>query len=188
MKQKLLVVACLLAFITIGCSKGTETLYGKAILKVNVDYEKQPGPGSNQWAIWIEDEAGNLIKTLFVTSFTADGGYTFRANSLPIWVAKANPSEHNGETIDAYSGATPQTGIHSYVWDLTDEDGTPVANGTYRFVFEATLFGDSEVIYQADFLVEDKAASIKAEPKFTSENEKNKDMIRGVTAQFELVP
>lgn len=187
MGKKLVLVVCVLAFVAIGCSKGTDFMNGKAVLKINVDYEKQPGHGSNQWAVWVEDEAGYLVKTIFVTAFTADGGYTFRPNSLPLWVSKANPADHQGEEIDAYSGATPQSGVHTYTWDITDAEGNPVENGKYRFVVEATLFGDSEVIYKADFNVENKASSLVAQPEFTSEDEKNKGMIRGVTAEFVLV-
>ncbi|MCD8029788.1 MAG: DUF2271 domain-containing protein [Bacteroides sp.] len=50
---------------------------GKKIgkLEITVDYKRQDGRGSNQYAVWVEDAVGNLVKTLYVTQFTADGGY-----------------------------------------------------------------------------------------------------------------
>ena len=47
---------------------------GKAkSLEVSFNYQKQAGPGSNQYAVWIENEKGEVVKTLFVTSFTTKG-------------------------------------------------------------------------------------------------------------------
>ena len=37
-------------------------------LEVSFNYQKQAGPGSNQYAVWIENEKGEFVKTLFVTS------------------------------------------------------------------------------------------------------------------------
>ena len=39
-------------------------------LEVSFDYQRQSGPGSNQYAVWIENEKGEVVKTLFVTSFS----------------------------------------------------------------------------------------------------------------------
>ena len=76
---------------------------GKAkSLEVSFNYQKQAGPGSNQYAVWIENEKGEVVKTLFVTSFTTKGrvrgneqpmrGYVKRPNCVPTWVktVKAN--------------------------------------------------------------------------------------------------
>ena len=40
-------------------------------LEISFNYNKQQGPGSNQYAVWVEDEAGAVVKTLFVTAFTS---------------------------------------------------------------------------------------------------------------------
>ena len=42
-------------------------------LEVSFNYQRQQGPGSNQYAVWIENEKGEVVKTLFVTSFTTKG-------------------------------------------------------------------------------------------------------------------
>ena len=182
MKRTNLFLLAMLSLFTISCNNSSRQ--GKAELKIIVDYEKQSGHGSNQYAIWIEDAEGTLVKTLFVTSFTADGGYVPRPACTPIWVKKANPDNLSIEDVDAFSGATPQSGLQTYTWDLTDNNGTPVANGTYTFVVEGTLYGDSEVIFKALVTVGGKETSIDIEPSFTSENEKNKGMIKSVKAEY----
>ena len=149
-------------------------------MRISVDYEKQPGHGSNQYAIWVEDAEGTLVKTLFVTSFTADGGYVPRPACTPIWVNKANPANLSVEEVDAISGATPQSGLQTYTWDLTDNNDTPVSNGTYIVIVEGTLYGDSEVIFKTPVTIGGKEKSFNTEMSFTSEDEKNKGMIKSV--------
>ena len=51
-------------------------------LEVSFNYQRQQGPGSNQYAVWIENEKGEVVKTLFVTSFTTKG--RVRGNEQPM--------------------------------------------------------------------------------------------------------
>ena len=182
MKRINLLLWAILSLFAISCNNSTKQ--GKAELRISVDYERQAGHGSNQYAIWIEDAEGTLVKTLFVTSFTADGGYVPRPACTPIWVKKANPANLSVEEIDAISGATPQSGLQTYVWDLTDNSGTPVSNGIYTFVVEGTLYGDSEVIFKAPVTIGGKEVSIDTEASFTSEDDKNKGMVKSVKAEY----
>ena len=64
------------------------------------------GIASSQYAIWIEDETGRLVRTLYATSFTAEGGYEYRKDALPVWVSKAKPQALSSAQIDAITGAT----------------------------------------------------------------------------------
>lgn len=188
MKSKLIIIFSLFSLVAYSCTKGdSTTMYEKAVLKIEVDYEKQEGRGSNQWAVWIEDSMGEIVKTLYVTSFTADGGYKPRPACTSIWVSKAKPEEQSGEWIDGISGATPSTGLQTYVWDLTNEEGSPVNNGDYVFVVEANLYGDSEVIFKSPLSINNKAFEVVAMPEFTKEDDKNKGMIKSVRAVFELI-
>jgi hypothetical protein len=167
-----------------GCKKSPAGYALKAKLSITVDYEKQEGPGSNQWAIWVEDSDGELVKTLFVTRFTAEGGYVPRPACTPLWVSKALPAELPQEAIDAFSGATPLTGLQTYVWDLTDASGQPVGEGLYTLMIEATLYGDSEVVFMTPVTIGDKEWSISPEPIRTSEDETNAQMIRSVNVSY----
>ena len=53
---------------------------------ISFDYERISGSASNQLAVWIEDMSGNLIRTLYATAWTADGGYTMRPDSIALWI------------------------------------------------------------------------------------------------------
>ena len=71
-------------------------------LEVSFDYQSQAGPCSNQYAVWIEDEKGDVVKTLFVTSYTTKGrarggeqpkrGYIVRPACVPTWVKTVKAS------------------------------------------------------------------------------------------------
>ena len=108
------------------------------------------GIASSQYAIWIEDETGRLVRTLYATSFTAEGGYEYREDALPIWVSKAKPQTLSSTQIDAITGATPRNGVLSYQWDGTDNNGNRVSPGKYTFFIEGTLYWKSRVIYAGE--------------------------------------
>lgn len=74
-----------------------------------------------QFAIWIEDTAGNYLSTVFVTSKTATEGWKFnsgnrRKESLPHWCAQRDVIYEDGLLLptksdplpDGISGATPK--------------------------------------------------------------------------------
>jgi hypothetical protein len=175
----------LLPLLMSGCKKSAMSHALNAELNIQIDYEKQEGPGSNQWAIWVENSEGTLVKTLFVTRFTADGGYVPRPNCTPLWVNKALPDDLPQESIDAFSGATPLTGLQTYVWDLTDSTGQTVEEGLYTLMIEATLYGDSEAIYMIPVTIGDKEWTLLSpEPAYTSEDETNRQMIRSVNVAY----
>ena len=61
---------------------------------------KGSGP---QFVLWVEDEDGNYIATLFVTQRSTNKNFN-RPEALPVWRHKKDGSQ----TIDAVSGATLQ--------------------------------------------------------------------------------
>ncbi|RGY92770.1 DUF2271 domain-containing protein [Ruminococcus sp. AM58-7XD] len=150
-----------------------------------MDFVHSNTQASNQYAVWIENMDGDVVKTLFVTNFTSNGGYTMREDSIPTWVAHAKPSEMTKTQIDAITGATPSTGTYSYIWDRTDDNGNEVANGTYTFHIEGTLYWSSIVHYQGNV---DMGASenslLDVEAVYTEETNQNKNMLSNVTAEY----
>jgi len=134
-----LALACLLLLVFAACAKqapGPEP-GTPGTVAVSFDFERQSGYSTNQFAVWIEDMEGNVVKTLFATRFTAAGGYEKRPGSLTNWVDKAVRS---GITdADAVAGATPKSGPCAYVWDCTDERGNAVPAGAYCFFVEHTF-------------------------------------------------
>lgn len=117
---------------------------------LSVDYSPAATHASNQMAAWVERGDGSLLKTLYVTGFTAvRRGYRERPDALSRWVALADPETMGDAEVDAVSSATPAGGRLSFEWDFTDEGGERVPDGAYRLVFEATLFWSSNVRYEA---------------------------------------
>ena len=76
-------------------------------LEVSFNYQKQAGAGSNQYAVWIENEKGEVVKTLFVTAYTTKGrarggqpaqrGYIIRPTCVPTWVKTVKADEKTDE-------------------------------------------------------------------------------------------
>jgi hypothetical protein len=99
----------------------------------------QPTPTSpsgtkNVEAVWIENSAGNFVKTRvrYVGNGTSD--------HLPTWTSKSGKN-----TVDATTGATLTSstnptafGTKTIVWDGKDVNGTLVADGTYTVWIESS--------------------------------------------------
>ena len=162
-------------------------------LEVSFNYQKQPGPGSNQYAVWIENEKGEVVKTLFVTSFTTKGrvrgneqpmrGYVKRPACVPTWVKTVKADELSDQQLDVVTGATPQaSGTQTFTWDFTDQQGKAVGKGTYKVLVEATLFNASTITYSGTFSTKDKAGSVTLTSQLTEPDEKHKDMVTEVKA------
>ncbi|ATW28777.1 hypothetical protein DCMF_20670 [Candidatus Formimonas warabiya] len=154
-------------------------------VEISFPFARQAGVASNQFAVWIEDKEGTLVKTLFVTDFTAQGGYHSRKEALAAWVQRSNPAGAPAGDIDEVSGATPPSGNLTYTWDCADQNGNPVSGGEYRFFVEGTLFWESNVLYSGTIAVgETQESPVTATAEYSSEDEKNKDMIGPVEAVY----
>ena len=108
---------------------------------------RRGGIASSQYAIWIEDESGKVVRTVYATSFTVKGGYAYRKEAIPTWVHKANPAKMSPNRIDAITGVTPRDGTLNYIWDGKSDDGKPVPKGTYTLFVEGTLYWKSRIVY-----------------------------------------
>jgi len=146
-KVSLITVFCL----ALSCTPqiATQSSANPASVEVSFVLNRQSGSSSNQYAVWIEDSRGNLVKTIFATRYTANGGWERRAQSIPLWVSKSGLSGMARREIDAFTGATPRTGTQNYRWDGTDKNGNRLAAGEYRVFLEATLRGENRVLYSA---------------------------------------
>lgn len=196
MRKFLPVIAtAIILLFTVGCGQiafsASETPTTD-IVAITFDFKKQSGYASNQFAIWVEDQDGNLLKTLYATRFTAKGGYAERPDAIPVWVSRSGVS--NMKDADAISGATPKSGALSYFWDLTDADGMRVQDGTYHYFVEGTLRWKNHVLYSGEITIDGSAVSTEATPEYsyaasadqaalTSDSPEN-NMIRSVAAQY----
>lgn len=198
MKQKIvfsvIVIAMLMSVIAVAQSKKSQGAKVQS-LEVSFNYQKQAGPGSNQYAVWIENDKGEVVKTLFVTSYTTKGrtradeepmrGYVKRPNCVPTWVKASKASEKSDQQLDAFTGATPQAGgMQTFVWDFTDQQGKAVPQGTYKVLVEATLYQASDIIYSGSFSTKDKSGAVVLTSTLTQPDEKHQDMITDVKAEL----
>ncbi|WP_295155702.1 DUF2271 domain-containing protein [uncultured Brachyspira sp.] len=155
--------------------------------KVNIsfDYTKRKGFASNQIGIWAEDNNGNYIATIYITDFTGrKEGWKKRPLSLNNWQKKANVSSMNKRIIDAVSKSTPNHGKVNIVWDLKDNQGNIIKDGTYRIVVEATIYQDNNVLYTSVINIGNQANSQKASAKYSKPEAQNMDIIKNVNVSF----
>jgi len=187
----IVIVAGLMVFLPVNASgkaegnhavAPAESEYGR--LEVRFDYIHYPTLATGQYAIWIENEEGQLVRTVFVTAFTGHGGYINRPDCCPTWVSKANPQSHSNYQIDAYTGPTPSNGPRLYVWDGCDDDGVAMPAGNYRVCIEGTLYWSSRVLFQGMFELGGSSAIVDFEVEFSSNEQTNRDMITNVTAEY----
>ena len=163
-------------------------------LEISFNYNKQQGPGSNQSAVWIENEAGAVVKTLFVTEFTSKGrarggqpaqrGYTYRPTCVPTWVKNVKAESLTDAQMDAFSGATPaSSGVQTFIWDFTDQEGKAVPAGNYKVYLQATYYNEGIVTYTGTFSNND-SGPLALQEKFESGVQEHKDMITQVKAEL----
>ncbi len=83
-----------------------------------------------QVALWVEDDKGGFVKTLYVSGFSAFAKE--KQINLFKW------SEVSDFQADGVSGASIDWGTHCYYWDLTDVKGNRVKDGVYHIHIEAS--------------------------------------------------
>lgn len=110
--------------------KADEENLNKPVLLVDFisAYRDQLAP---QTAVWIENEQGEHIKTLYVSGFS--GHAKDVQVVLPQW---ANHTGFKG--VDGVTGASIAAGEHVMTWDLTDLEGRRVPEGIYTVFVEVS--------------------------------------------------
>lgn len=192
-KAGILIMAILLSVIAV--AQSSKKTSKANTLEVSFNYQKQAGAGSNQYAVWIENEKGEVVKTLFVTAYTTKGrarggqpaqrGYIIRPTCVPTWVKTVKADEKTDEQLDAFTGATPAaSGTQTFTWDFTDQQGKAVPQGKYKVQIEATLYFDSIITYSGTFSTKDKAGDITLTSTLTKPDEQHKDMVTNVKAEI----
>lgn len=142
---------------------------------------------SNQYAIWIEDEKGEFLRTLFVTDFTGRrAGWKRRPQVIPTWIRAADVKNAPQSDVDAVSGATPGNGTLAVTWDLKDRSGQAVAPGTYRYLIEGNISWENTVLWTGTIRVGGGCESSQASAAYTPEGaETLGSPITGVSAVYE---
>lgn len=181
-----LIICMTLIFVACGNKESSQKLERNTpnTLEVSFPYVRQSGSSNNQFAVWIESDSGEYIKTLSVTKYTATKGYKVQENAIPTWVKKSNISKDKTKEIDAVTEVTPKSGEMVYIWDLKDKDGTEVSKGTYKFVVEGTTSLTSRILYSGEIEIGGDEVTVKGEPQYVGNGAKESDMIGEVVAKY----
>src|SRR5512138_1013102 len=75
--------------------------------KLQVSYLVSSEDSSRFTAVWLENERGDLVKTLFVSSELAQGAFTVEGDICPDWIKKSHWEKATQAEVDAVSGPTP---------------------------------------------------------------------------------
>jgi hypothetical protein len=148
--------------------------------ELTFNFTRQSGAASNQFAVWIENAQGQFVKTLYATRYTANGGWTRRATSIPVWVKKSNLADMTSAQVDAITGATPRAGSLTYTWDGTDSRGAPVPAGDYVIFLEGTLRWENQVLYSAPVRLGQGASVPAVKVEYSSDPMPERVMIEDV--------
>ena len=167
MKRFLLLLAILGLLLTVACEQGKpeadqSSQNGK--MTISFDYRSQDGYASNQFAVWVENADGDVVKTLYATRFAAKGGYEKRPDAIPLWVERSGVASM--KDVDTITSATPKSGKLEFSWDLTDASGARVPDGTYRYYVEGTLRWKNEVLFNGEITLGPSAASSQATAEY----------------------
>ncbi len=139
-----------------------------------IDFVFEPGTEHVQIVVWIEDENGNYIGTVFITDFIGRYGGGNRSSNpdidegdnrlsaFPIWAHKRNvidttygidnlyPPAETGASypadIDAVSGATPSTDVQTKTLQISD-----LEYGQYRCWIEVNRSFDKNDYHDYSF-------------------------------------
>ena len=182
MKTKILILTIMAVLPVIPTAAQQSTSKKATALELSFNYQKQSGSGSNQYAVWVENSEGKVVRTLFVTQFTTKGrvrgpqgpqgpqgtqvtqerrrGY-LTVHMRSTWVTNAAADTLTDAQIDAISGATPAaSGVQTYS-DFKDSQGKTVPAGNYKIYLEATLYNNSILLYSGAFSTNDNAKTVE---------------------------
>ena len=90
------------------------------MVRFAIGYQTELEPQS---AVWVENEKGDFIRTLYVSGFSG--------NVKEVQVVLTEWAAASKFETDANTGASIAAGWHTYVWDLKDSHGDRVPEGKY---------------------------------------------------------
>ncbi len=161
-------IACGIGFSSFTSSGRPAEEFGR--VEISLHLERQNVEGSNQFAVWIQNQRGEVVKTLFATRFAAEGGFFNELDCLPLWVDRANARFIPGDEVDGFSGATPPTGNYTYIWDGTDRKGNQVPFGNYVFYVEGNLHWENWIVFSGLIPTGRREVTIRAQSEFDSDD------------------
>jgi hypothetical protein len=101
-------------------------------------------------AVWLEDSAGNLVRTIDLSYQTGRGEQYLEYLKRWLRSDQARTAAGGPDVAQTISGPTRMPGTYSATWDGRDENGTLMKQGTYTVYVEAAReHGPYEVVSDA---------------------------------------
>jgi len=136
-----------------------------------------PTSEKNQIGVWIEDNDGNYVKSLYVTPHAANGKWRERPDMLSEWARKSDWKNASSADVDAVSRITQAVGPQTVVWDLTDKLGAPVSTGIYIYKIEGFRSGTNCVLWRGRIDVGGNGSTSVAEAIYTHSDAAEKGLL-----------
>jgi hypothetical protein len=138
--------------------------------------------GSRFTAIWLENEGGELVKTLFASTELAQGAFTVEGDICPDWIKKSHWEKATQAEVDAVSGPTPTAGSGSFTFDLKKLGISP---GVYVFFMQVHIHDNYNILYKGTIRVGQEPAEAKVEVLYSpTRYEAAEDLVRDVSVRF----
>ncbi|MDT0306433.1 DUF2271 domain-containing protein [Streptomyces sp. DSM 44917] len=161
------------------------TAESTGLVRISYRLHRIPTHASNQLAVWIEDASGAYVRTLFATSFTANGGYNRRPESLVRWRETSGWEWATEEEIESASRPAQDSGEHTLYWDGTDSNGVPVRPGRYTYRVEGNVWWENRVLFTGTIEIGDRPHASEAEVAYLPEAAREEAvMVEDVRAEF----
>jgi len=132
-------------------------------------------------AMWLENEEGKLIKTLFVSQELSVNEYK-QGVACPDWLKQASWAKAEKSLVDAVTGPTPNVGSGAMSFDLQQ---LGIAPGKYRFCFQVHIVDKYNVMFRGTVNASQSAEEVKIETLFSpGKPPGDADIIRDVNVQY----
>jgi hypothetical protein len=169
--------------ILIGNMMGSSIVPAAVVVgKLQVSYHVTSDDASRFTAVWLEDEKGELVKTLFVSNELAQGPFTVEGDICPDWSRKAHWEKASQTEVDAVSGPTPSAGSRSLSFDLKKQGISP---GVYFFCMQVHIHENYNILYKGKIRLDEKPAEVQPEVFYSpARYESAQDLVRDVKVRF----
>ncbi len=150
--------------------------------KLRITYLVSAEDASRFTAVWLENEGGELVKTLFVSSELAQGAFTVEGDIGPDWIKKSHWEKATQAEVDAVSGPTPTAGSGSLSLDLKKYG---ISSGIYVFCMQIHIHDDYNILYKGRIRLGAHSAEVQPEVFYSPKRyESAEDLLHDVRVQF----
>jgi len=138
--------------------------------------------GSRFTAIWLENEGGELVKTLFASTELAQGAFTVEGDICPDWIKKSHWEKATQAEVDAVSGPTPTAGSGTLSLDLNKLGISP---GAYVLFMQVHIHDNYNILYKGPIRVGQEPAEAQVEVFYSpTKYAAAEDLVRDVSMRF----